>query len=127
LLVLSTVLVVHNYWLSFSIFSLWNIKCLSSLDIEDPSFLVLECLPPFTVCGPNLHISGSSGVFDIEWLVVASALNSQWFLIKVPDLSVESIWWLDCHVSSNEWEVSVSVKCRLNVEISLDIESEVFI
>jgi hypothetical protein len=45
--------------------------------------------------------------------------------MEVPDLSSSTVWNLDDHISVvNEIEVSLVWKCRNNVEISLNIETE---
>jgi hypothetical protein len=49
-------------------------------------------------------------------------------LVEPPDLGLVTVWSLDDHLSAvDNFEVSVRSKSRLNVEWSLDIESEFFI
>jgi hypothetical protein len=48
--------------------------------------------------------------------------------MEVPDLSISTIWYLNDHISVvDQVKVSVSRQCRLNVEWSFNIETEVFI
>jgi hypothetical protein len=61
-------------------------------------------------------------------LVIVSSSDSQGLLVEVPDLSSSAIWNLDDHVSVvDQVKVSVLWQLRDNVEVSLNIESELFV
>jgi len=74
-LVSSTMVLVSNNWLSFSVFSSWYIKNLGVLDVDELFSSVLEDLPPLWVGALNLHLASTTIALDVPWLVVDSGLN----------------------------------------------------
>jgi len=69
---------------------------------------------------------GSSAALDIPGLIVVSGSDSQGLLVEVPDLSLSTIWCLDDHISVvDEIEVSVLLQFGNDVEVSLNIHTEV--
>jgi hypothetical protein len=86
-------------FLTFYILTLYNIKGLSALPVDELAVLVLEYLPPSRVGAPDLHVVGSSRVLNVEGLVVVSGSDGQRLLMEVPDLGSSSISCLDDHVS----------------------------
>jgi len=61
-------------------------------------------------------------------LVVKLGLDCQRSLVEPPDLGVSAIWSLDYHVSVvDNFEVSVGIQSRDNVEWSLNVHAELFI
>jgi len=76
----------------------------------------------------DLHVISSAWWSDIPWLVVQSSLDGQWSLIEVPSLSVSLIRCLNDHIPVvTEVKVSVVWQLRNNIEVSFNIQTEVFI
>jgi hypothetical protein len=128
LLVLSSVVAPNSYLLAFNVFSSSYIKYFTVLPIDELIFLILEYLEPSRVGAPDLHVVGSTSTLDIPRLVVISGSDSQGLLMEVPDLSLSTIWCLDNKVSVvDQVKVSVVWKCRDDVEISLNVKSELLV
>jgi hypothetical protein len=101
----------NTYSLSLSILSVLDIEALTSsgINVAESICFIFEDLEPLGVSRPDLHVVCSTWVLNVPRLVVQSCLDSQWFLIEVPNLSLSSIWSLDYHVSVvDEIKVSVS-------------------
>jgi hypothetical protein len=64
-LVLSTVVSVDTYCLSFSILGTSDIKYFTVLPIDELAILILEYLEPSGVSAPDLHVVGSASALDI--------------------------------------------------------------
>ena len=106
-LVSSTVTLVSNNWLSFSIFSSWYIKNFTVLDVDELFSSELEDLPPLWVGSLDLHLLATTIALDVPWLVVDLSLDGQWSLIEPPNLSLLSVSSLNNHVSVvDNFEVS---------------------
>jgi len=113
---------------AFFIFATSNIKNLSALPIDDLSVLVLKDLPPIRVGAPDSHFRSFSNVVYFQRLVVQSGSDGQRLLMEVPDLGSSAIWSLDDNVSVvDEIEVSIIWEFRNEMEISLNVESELFV
>jgi len=83
---------------------------------------IFEDLVPLWVGTPDLHVV----VLVHPRLIVVPGSDGQRLLMEIPDLSLSSIWCLDDHVSViNQVEISVILQFRDNIEISLDIETEI--
>jgi hypothetical protein len=127
-LVSSSVVLVNNYWTSFSIFSSINIKDLTVLDVNELFSSILEDLPPLWVGSTNLQVFTSTIAYDVPWLVVDLGLDGQWSLIEPPDLSLLSISSLDNHVSIvDDLKISSWTQSWNNMEWSFDVKSKFFI
>jgi len=111
--------------LSFLIFATSNIKNFIVRPIDELFIFVLENLEPSGVGAPDLHVVGFSSTLDVPGLVVVSGSDGQRLLVEVPDLGLSTVWCFDDHVSVvDQVKISVVRKCRHNVEVSLNIESE---
>jgi len=85
-------------------------------------------LEPSRVCAPDLHVVGFTRALDIPRLVVISSSDGQRLLMEVPNLGLSSIWNLDDHVSVvDQVEVSIVWQLRNNVEVSLNVKSELLV
>jgi hypothetical protein len=127
-LISSLLIAVNNDSLSFLILSTINWDDLVVVWINKLSINELEYLEPLWVGAPDLHVVGSTCRLDIKWLVVQSGSDGLWLLMEVPLLCISSILSLDDHVSVvNQVKISSTWQCRDDVEISFDIESELFI
>jgi hypothetical protein len=128
LLVLSSVVAPNSYLLAFNVFSSSYIKYFTILPIDELIFLILEHLEPSRVGAPDLHVVGSTSTLDIPRLVVISGSDSQGLLMEVPDLGSSTVSYLDDHVSVvDQVEVSSLRKSRDDVEISLNVKSELLV
>ena len=127
-LVYSVMSVPHDNLLAFSILSLIDIKNLSVSDIVEVASSVLEDLPPSRLGAIDSHLSRFSIGLDIPRLIVVSCLDSQRSLIEIPNLCSSSVSNLDNHVSVvNNIKVSSRSHMCDNMEISLNVETEVFV
>jgi hypothetical protein len=124
----SSIISPDTDWLSFNIFSTFDIENFAALPVDELILLILENLEPSRVGAPDLHIVGLARTLDIPRLVVVSGSDGKRLLVEVPNLCSSSIWNLNDHVSIvDQVKISVVWQGRNDVEVSFNIEAELFV
>jgi hypothetical protein len=127
-LMLSIIVTPDSNGLTFFILGTSNIKYFTILPIDELVVLILEYLEPARVGGPDLHVVSSTCRLDIPRLVVQPCSDGQRLLMEIPFLSTSTVCNFDNHVSViDQIKISSAWQFRYNVEVSLNIESELLI